>query len=78
MAKKRSKEEQINYWLQEHFNPKAHVVKGEPRLGRRYNIETEDEEGRPTYWTNWVSLDTLHELVWALVRYNIFAKIKEV
>lgn len=77
MAKK-SKIEQINYWLRENFNPKAKVEESDPCIGRRYAVMTEDEGGRPTYWTNWLPLDTLYEVVLALVRYNIFAKIKEV
>ena len=77
MAKK-SKIEQINYWLRENFNPKAKVEESDPLIGRRYAVMTQDEEGRPTYWTNWLPLDTLYEVVFALIRYNIFAKIKEV
>ena len=71
------KVEHTERWVKENFNPKAYIEKSDPRCGRRYAVATKDEEGRPTYWTEFMPIDTLHEVVRMLMRYNIFIKIKE-
>ena len=71
------KVEQTERWVKENFNQKAYIERGDPRCGRRYAVATKDEEGRPTYWTDFMPIDMLHEVVRMLMRYNIFIKIKE-
>lgn len=67
----------IEYWLQNNFNSKAHVEQADPRCGTRFAVVTRDDEERPTFWTEFLTIDTLYEVVFALLRYNIFIKIKE-
>ena len=71
------KVEQTDRWVKENFNQKAYIEQSDPRCGRRYAVVTKDEEGRPTYWTDFLPIDTLNEVVRMLMRYNIFIKIKE-
>ena len=59
------------------FNQKATVEKADPRCGRRFAVVTKDEEERPTYWTEFLPIDTLQEVVRMLMQYNSFIKIKE-
>ena len=67
----------VEYWLKNNFNSKAYVEQADPRCGRRFAVATKDEEGRPTYWTDFLPINTLYEVVFALLRYDIFIKIKE-
>lgn len=68
--------QQTEHWVKT-FNPKAYVEQADPRCGRRFAVATKDEEGRPTYWTEFLPIKTLYEVVFALLRYDIFIKIKE-
>lgn len=69
--------QQTEHWVKNNFNSKAYVEQADPRYGCRFAVATKDEEGRPTYWTEFLSIKTLYEVVFALLRYNIFIKIKE-
>ena len=66
----------IDGWVKM-FNKKATVEQADPRCGRRFAVVTKDEEGRPTYWTDFLPIDTLQEVVRMLINYNSFIKIKE-
>ena len=71
------KVEQTDRWVKENFNQKAYIERRDPRCGRKYAVATKDEKGRPTYWTEFLPIDTSNEVVRMLMRYNIFIKIKE-
>lgn len=71
------KVEQTERWVKENFNQKAYIEQSDPRCGRRYAVATKDDEGRPTYWTDFMPIDMLNEVVRMLMQYNIFIKIKE-
>lgn len=76
MSKKQKQIGTIDYWVKQ-FNPKAYIEQSDPRAGSRYAVATKDEEERPTYWTQFLPLDTLEEVVRMLLNYNSFIKIKE-
>lgn len=71
------KVEQTDRWVKENFNPKAYIEPSDARCGRRYAVATMDEEGRPTFWTDFMPIDTLNEVVRMLMQYNSFIKIKQ-
>lgn len=68
---------QTDRWVKENFNSKAYIERSDPRCGRRYAVATKDEDGRPTYWTDFLPIDMLNEVVMMLINYNSFIKIKE-
>jgi len=76
MSKKKEQLARIDGWVKQ-FNPKAYIERSDPRVGDRYAVATMDEEGRPTYWTQFLSRGTLEEVVRMLLNYNSFIKIKE-
>lgn len=69
--------EQTERWVKENFNQKAYIERSDLRYGRRYAVATKNDEGGPTYWTDFMPIDMLNEVVRMLMRYNIFIKIKE-
>ena len=69
--------EQTERWVKERFNPKAYIERSDPRCGRRYAVATKDKEGRPTFWTDFMPIETLNEVVRMLMQYDVFIKIKE-
>lgn len=66
----------IDMWVKK-FNPKAYLEPADARYGRKYAVATKDAEGHPTYWTDFLTIDTLQEVVRMLMNYNSFIKIKE-
>ena len=77
MATTKQKLSVIDYWLKNSFNPKAGIEQADIRCGRKFAVVTKDKEGRPTYWTDFLPIDTLQEVVRMLMNYNSFIKIKE-
>lgn len=71
-----TKLQRVEMWAKT-FNPKAQVERADARYGRKYAVVTKDEDGKPTTWTDYLSLDTLCEVVRMLMNYNSFIKIKE-
>ena len=76
MSKKKDQLARIDGWVKQ-FNPKAEIEAADVRCGNRYAVVTKDKDERPTYWTQFLPLDTLEEVVRMLLNYNSFIKIKE-
>lgn len=72
---KESKKQKIERWVREDFNPKAFIKESDPRVGKLYAVATMDGKS-PTYWTRFLSLSTLEEVVRMLCQYDNFSKIK--
>lgn len=72
-----TKLQRVDMWVKQ-FNPKAQVERADARMGRKYAVCTRDEDNRPTYWTDFLPLNTLEEVVRMLMNYDSFIKIKEV
>ena len=73
----KKKIETIETWLKEDFNQNAYVEESDPRIGRKYAVATPAKTCGANYWTDWLSIDTLMEVVRMLRNYNSFIKIKE-
>lgn len=74
--KRKTKKQLLESWVKD-FNPKASIEQGDDRIGRRYAVVTRDDENRPTYWTDFLPINTLYEVVRALMHYKSFIEIKE-
>lgn len=72
-----TKLQMVDMWVKT-FNPKAEIERADARMGRKYAVVTKDEDNRPTYWTDFLPLNTLEEVVRMLMNYDSFIKIKEV
>lgn len=59
------------------FNPKAQIEQADARMGCKYAVMTKNNEGCTHYWTDFLPIDTLMEVVRMLLNYNSFIKIKE-
>ena len=66
----------MDLWVKT-LNQKASIEQGDDRIGRRYAVVTRDDGNRPTYWTDFLPINTLYEVVRALMHYKSFIEIKE-
>lgn len=72
----KQKENMLDIWVKEHFNPKAFIQRADVRCGCRYAVATK-KDGCLHLWTPFLLISTLEEVLTHLINYNDFIKIKE-